>query len=1477
MNLTDIQFSQHLQPLSQRSEIEALEGKILSEVAFPVSYPFKQLAEDEVFLYKYSRLVDVFANALRYVGLIAVSEYLLAEIEPSPRANEALDQLRRPSIGHWNHFLREAANYFTAQNASLIVPQLISLYDKVEQERRNKLRLIYDDAGKEVRGDRQGLISALIEIRNAERGHGGTKDEEFYRALFEKTYPLLLLLLREWMPLLTAPLYREIERDRDTVRALRLMGADNIIEEELQIPELDSDIFLIPESGVVLPLYPLFLWSVKIRTPESEMPGLFDLLLYDGTKGKKIAYFSTRSGEHFRRAEEIEPLERLLQRKEIEIALFTPDRLSLDDLRELAVEQSQVTLQAYIQSRQYLPQVYHHRRRMEGELFGFMRSEMNGFLLLSESGVGKTNLLCHFAQQRSGRGSAQSNDDAGGDVVVFYRCLSPELLPTNLQEKICRDLHLSCEFHELLQFLSQRNLDLEAQGEPRVNLILIFDAINESQHAQELFCALNELIQIYGEYPFFKVIMSCRTAVYEKLFTPDERQRIVNPNRFHRIEVEKGTGQFAKQTAEQQKEYSYEIPLTPFREEELEEVYERYRSNPEFSMSPLTPFFGTKPQMRRLMRHPVRLRMVLEAYHGKELPDSAFIGQLMHDYVERRVFDTRPKRRFIQKLVSLMLSMRTDAISADELMDADEELEKELLNYELDSPYMTLLSDGVLQESRIQIRKGRFFDVISFSFEPLFEYLLADEKWRALQKQRRPLSANDLISWLQEGQDFKPLIGVTEHLIFGELENDAFDALLESVRLGEKEIVTEPFVRVLTSYYDVDEEGFKRFAGALAEIQNETAARILLRCSSEFNKYGLFSAALTAATSAETICVQAGLEGDLAASYNNIGVVYDCQGDYQKALEFHDKAREIEERLELEVELATSYNNIGSAYHSQGNCQKALEFFSKGGEIRDCLGLVVELAQSYNNIGSVYSTQGDYRKALEFLGKAKEIQECLAFEVGLAYSYNNIGGVYDSQGDYQMAWEFYNKAKEIYERLGLEVELAQLYSNIGFVYSTQGDYRKALAYFNKGIEIQERLGLEVGLAYSYNSIGLMYNSQGDYKEALDFYNKAKEIYERLGVEVELAQSYSNIGGVYSSQGDYRKALEFFNKAREIPERLGLEVQLAYSYNNIGFVYSNQRDYQEALKFYNKAKKIYERLGVEVGLAASYNNIGSVYNSQEDYRKALEFYNKAREIRERLGLEVGLATSYNNIGGVYNSQGDYQEALKFFNKAQEICERLRLEVELADSYNNMGGVYNSQGDYQKALEFFNKAREIRERLVLEVDLATSYNNIGGVYNSQGDYQEALKFYNKVREIQERLGLEVRLAQSYNNIGFMYNYQGDFKKALAYFNKGMEIQGRLGLEVELASSCNNIGYLHYEIQEYENSIAFLEKALAIYRKFGWEGKTSEMEEKIALVETAMKSHPTATKTPMTSQKKEKKLGRNDSCPCGSGKKYKKCCGT
>jgi SWIM/SEC-C metal-binding protein len=61
-------------------------------------------------------------------------------------------------------------------------------------------------------------------------------------------------------------------------------------------------------------------------------------------------------------------------------------------------------------------------------------------------------------------------------------------------------------------------------------------------------------------------------------------------------------------------------------------------------------------------------------------------------------------------------------------------------------------------------------------------------------------------------------------------------------------------------------------------------------------------------------------------------------------------------------------------------------------------------------------------------------------------------------------------------------------------------------------------------------------------------------------------------------------------------------------------------------------------------------------------------------------------------------------------------------------------------------------------------------------------------------------------------------------------------------------------------------------AIFDKNGWEYSIAlepDKPEDINALEILL--NPPATKIA------EKKVGRNEPCPCGSGKKYKKCCGT
>ena len=58
----------------------------------------------------------------------------------------------------------------------------------------------------------------------------------------------------------------------------------------------------------------------------------------------------------------------------------------------------------------------------------------------------------------------------------------------------------------------------------------------------------------------------------------------------------------------------------------------------------------------------------------------------------------------------------------------------------------------------------------------------------------------------------------------------------------------------------------------------------------------------------------------------------------------------------------------------------------------------------------------------------------------------------------------------------------------------------------------------------------------------------------------------------------------------------------------------------------------------------------------------------------------------------------------------------------------------------------------------------------------------------------------------------------------------------------------------------------KAEWLYNLPAWNNLLSEERRK----ELYLKQKKSGTIT------REKKIGRNDPCPCGSGKKYKKCCG-
>ena len=357
--------------------------------------------------------------------------------------------------------------------------------------------------------------------------------------------------------------------------------------------------------------------------------------------------------------------------------------------------------------------------------------------------------------------------------------------------------------------------------------------------------------------------------------------------------------------------------------------------------------------------------------------------------------------------------------------------------------------------------------------------------------------------------------------------------------------------------------------------------------------------------------------------------VFAC--NYDLALKYYNRALHIAEKNNDSIDIAISYNNIGLVYSDKGDYDKALEFLNKAMTIRKAkLGEEhTDVATSYNNIGVVYYNKEDYDKALEYYNKALTIWKSKLGEehTDVATFYNNIGLVYSDKGDYDKALEYYNKALTIWKsKLGEEhINVARSYNNIGSVYHDKGDYDKALEFLNKALAIlKSKFGEEhTVVANYYNHIGSVYSDKEDYDKALEFYNKVLAIRKaKLGEEhIDVATSYNNIGFIYRAKNDHNKALEFYNKALTIRKaKLSEEhTDVALSYNSIGSVYFTKGDYDKALEYFDKALPIFLSKGNGAGetICLLYKLKALCYSELGDTVKAKEYEKKAAEIEQRL--------------------------------------------------------------------------------------------------------------------------------------------------------------------------------------------------------------------------------------------------------------------
>ena len=233
-----------------------------------------------------------------------------------------------------------------------------------------------------------------------------------------------------------------------------------------------------------------------------------------------------------------------------------------------------------------------------------------------------------------------------------------------------------------------------------------------------------------------------------------------------------------------------------------------------------------------------------------------------------------------------------------------------------------------------------------------------------------------------------------------------------------------------------------------------------------------------------------------------------------------------------------------------------------------------------------------------------------------------------------------------------------------------------------------------------------------------------------------------------------------------------------------------------------------------------------------------------------------AEAYIKFGEILYRKGEVKEALEYFEDAHERCIRYDYKKEQGRSANDIGLAFHTFGNLEEAKRWLNDGLDIRKAIGDDEGIAISLNNIGTVFQAQGDLPGALKQHEESLKSYKEIGDKTGIATLLGNIGAIWRSKKNYPKALECFLKSSALLDLIGVDKRWIAG--HISKIRRELG--------LKKFKKIFQ-VAYTSLPKDLQPHVHLEEL------TENRTVV---REISKVGRNDPCPCGSGKKYKKCCG-
>lgn len=394
--------------------------------------------------------------------------------------------------------------------------------------------------------------------------------------------------------------------------------------------------------------------------------------------------------------------------------------------------------------------------------------------------------------------------------------------------------------------------------------------------------------------------------------------------------------------------------------------------------------------------------------------------------------------------------------------------------------------------------------------------------------------------------------------------------------------------------------------------------------------------------------------------------------------------------------LSKIYNNTGSVNRIKGEYEKAIQFHQRALDQDRKMNNKAGEALSLNNLGNVYQAQGRSAEAQKNYEQALRIRQDLGDQKGIAGTLNNLGLLHRAQGDLDKALMYFENAQRIFEQMADRIGLANTLNNIGMIHRGRGNADKALENFLAALEVFEKEGYKVGTAFTLNNIGNIYQQQGKLDEALKFYQQSLKTSEQLGDRASAAGKHSNMGGVYQAKGDLSMALKHLETALSLQHEVGDQAGEVSTLNNLGAFHREQNNTTKALEYFLEAERIQRRIGDNSYTVETLTSIGELYVKQKEGAKGLRYLERAmREAKDKRSSDE-LQRAYTALADAYAQSGDFERSYRFQKLNTDLQDSLERTVNVK-ALAEMQAKFDSERK-QREIDQLNRDREVQEMLL-----------------------------------------------------------------------------------------------------------------------------------------------------------------------------------